>query len=67
VGGYSEKLTLTPFLTDICPPPRLVAFGRFAGIAGMIDILQGVGQNLLAQGYSTPFLNSPSTYMSVTR
>lgn len=42
---------------------RLVAFGRYAGMAGFVDILQGVGQHLLARGYSTPFLNSPSTFM----
>lgn len=42
---------------------RLVYFGRFAGVAGMVDILQGLGQNLLARGYNTPFLWSPLTYM----
>lgn len=40
-----------------------MAFGRFAGIAGFIDILQGLGQNLLARGFNSPFLHSPSTYM----
>lgn len=43
--------------------PRLVAFGKYAGIAGMIDCLQGLGQRLLAEGYSTPFLNVPLAYM----
>jgi alpha-aminoadipic semialdehyde synthase len=43
--------------------PRLVAFGKYAGIAGMIDCLQGLGQRLLAEGYSTPFLNMPLSYM----
>jgi alpha-aminoadipic semialdehyde synthase len=42
---------------------RLVAFGKFAGVAGMINIFQAVGQQLLQSGYSTPFLNSPSSYM----
>jgi len=42
---------------------RLVAFGEFAGIAGMIDTFQAIGQQLLQSGYSTPFLNSPSSYM----
>ena len=42
---------------------RLVAFGKFAGIAGMINTFIGVGQQLLQSGYSTPFLNSPSSYM----
>ncbi|CAM9276121.1 unnamed protein product, partial [Ectocarpus fasciculatus] len=42
---------------------RLVAFGKYAGIAGMIDAFQGLGQRLLAEGYSTPFLNVPLSYM----
>ena len=42
---------------------RLVAFGRYAGIAGMIDGLQALGRRLLASGYSTPFLNCPPAYM----
>ena len=42
---------------------RLVAFGEFAGIAGMVDTFQAIGQQLLQSGYSTPFLNSPSSYM----
>ena len=48
------------------PPKRLVAFGEFAGMAGMIDILQGLGQQLLLSGnetYSTPFLSCPLSYM----
>lgn len=43
--------------------PRLVAFGAYAGRAGMIDGLQGLGLRLLAEGYSTPFLHVPNTYM----
>lgn len=43
--------------------PRLVAFGGYAGRAGMIDGLQGLGLRLLAEGYSTPFLHMPNTYM----
>eukprot|EP00814_Leptocylindrus_danicus_P000399 CAMPEP_0116031078 /NCGR_PEP_ID=MMETSP0321-20121206/17276_1 /TAXON_ID=163516 /ORGANISM="Leptocylindrus danicus var. danicus, Strain B650" /LENGTH=1055 /DNA_ID=CAMNT_0003506087 /DNA_START=308 /DNA_END=3475 /DNA_ORIENTATION=- len=42
---------------------RLVTFGKYAGIAGMIDIFQAVGQKLLQNGFSTPFLNSPMCYM----
>jgi alanine dehydrogenase len=34
---------------------RLVFFGRFAGLAGMIDTLWTLGQRLLAQGIDTPF------------
>uniref|UniRef100_A0A0G4H8G7 Alanine dehydrogenase/pyridine nucleotide transhydrogenase N-terminal domain-containing protein n=1 Tax=Chromera velia CCMP2878 TaxID=1169474 RepID=A0A0G4H8G7_9ALVE len=46
---------------------RLVAFGEFAGMAGMVDFLWGLGQRLLVQGCSTPFLLiAPSyTYGSV--
>ena len=29
----------------------------------MIDGLQGLGQRLLAEGYSTPFLNIPTSHM----
>lgn len=50
--------THTPF-----PPCSVVAFGKFAGVAGMIDVFQAAGQQLLHKGYSTPFLNSPSSYM----
>mmetsp|Transcript_20113 Transcript_20113/g.36905 ORF Transcript_20113/g.36905 Transcript_20113/m.36905 type:complete len:741 (-) Transcript_20113:1128-3350(-) len=42
---------------------RLVAFGKYAGIAGMIDTLQCLGRRLLASGYSTPFLNCSSAYV----
>ena len=36
---------------------RVVAFGKYAGIAGMIDILHGVGVRLLALGHHTPFMH----------
>eukprot|EP00804_Cyclotella_cryptica_P020809 CCRYP_019250-RD/>CCRYP_019250-RD protein AED:0.09 eAED:0.09 QI:158/0.81/0.91/1/0.90/0.91/12/496/1041 len=42
---------------------RLVAFGKYAGIAGMIDTFQCLGRRLLASGYSTPFLNCPQAYI----
>ena len=42
---------------------RLVAFGKYAGIAGMIDTFQCLGRSLLAGGYSTPFLNVPPSYI----
>lgn len=35
---------------------RLVAFGKFAGNAGMVDILHGMGHRFLGLGYSTPFM-----------
>jgi alpha-aminoadipic semialdehyde synthase len=42
---------------------RCVYFGQFAGYAGMIDALRGLGEWLLSQGYSTPFLSIGSAYM----
>lgn len=36
---------------------RLVAFGKYAGVAGMINILHGLGLRLLALGHSTPFMH----------
>ncbi len=41
---------------------RLVFFGRYAGLAGMIDALHGYGQRLLAKGYETPFLQIKPAY-----
>lgn len=35
---------------------RQVAFGRFAGYAGMINCLHGVGLQLLRKGYRTPLV-----------
>jgi alpha-aminoadipic semialdehyde synthase len=42
---------------------RLVAFGKFAGIAGMLDFFRGMGERFLALGFSTPFLAIAATYM----
>lgn len=42
---------------------RLVAFGRFAGLAGSIDFIRGLGERFLSLGYSTPLLAMGSTYM----
>uniref|UniRef100_UPI00358EC73D alpha-aminoadipic semialdehyde synthase, mitochondrial isoform X2 n=1 Tax=Myxine glutinosa TaxID=7769 RepID=UPI00358EC73D len=36
---------------------RVVAFGKWAGIAGMIDILHGLGLRLLELGFNTPFMH----------
>ena len=41
----------------------LVAFGKYAGIAGMIDTFQCLGRRLLASGFSTPFLNCSPAYV----
>ncbi len=37
---------------------RLVLFSKFAGYAGMVDGLHGLGQRLLSLGYGNPFLVS---------
>ncbi|XP_022888117.1 alpha-aminoadipic semialdehyde synthase [Olea europaea var. sylvestris] len=42
---------------------RLLAFGKFAGRAGMVDFLHGLGQRYLNLGYSTPFLSLGASYM----
>ena len=45
-------------------PVRQVAFGTFAGRAGMIDALRMVGESFLKnKGVTTPFLNISSAYM----
>ena len=41
---------------------RLVAFGEFAGIAGVIDFLAGLGLLLLKRQIGTPFLNVDVSY-----
>ena len=35
---------------------RVVMFGKWAGYAGIIDIIHGLGLRLLALGHHTPFL-----------
>jgi alpha-aminoadipic semialdehyde synthase len=40
---------------------RLVAFGRYAGLAGGIDLFTNIGERLLSMGYSSPFLAVAST------
>eukprot|EP00897_Mesotaenium_endlicherianum_P005729 jgi/Mesen1/5184/ME000257S04454 len=42
---------------------RQVAFGEFAGRAGMIDFLRGLGERCLSLGLSTPLLALGSAYM----
>eukprot|EP00340_Litonotus_pictus_P008934 CAMPEP_0170517264 /NCGR_PEP_ID=MMETSP0209-20121228/3302_1 /TAXON_ID=665100 ORGANISM="Litonotus pictus, Strain P1" /NCGR_SAMPLE_ID=MMETSP0209 /ASSEMBLY_ACC=CAM_ASM_000301 /LENGTH=357 /DNA_ID=CAMNT_0010802459 /DNA_START=316 /DNA_END=1389 /DNA_ORIENTATION=+ len=44
-------------------PQRLVAFGRFAGIVGAIDFLQGLGDFLMHKKIYTPFLHTGYSYM----
>ena len=42
---------------------RLVAFGRYAGIAGAFDFLRGCGEFMLEKGYQTPLIHLGSAYM----
>ncbi|KAI3714455.1 hypothetical protein L6452_21409 [Arctium lappa] len=42
---------------------RLLAFGKFAGRAGLVDFLSALGRRYLSLGYSTPFLSLGSSYM----
>ncbi|GMY36530.1 alpha-aminoadipic semialdehyde synthase isoform X1 [Fagus crenata] len=42
---------------------RLLSFGIYAGRAGFIDFLHGLGQRYLSLGYSTPFLSLGASYM----
>jgi alpha-aminoadipic semialdehyde synthase len=44
---------------------RLVAFGRYAGIAGAVDFLRGIGEYMLEKKYQSFFVNIASTYMYV--
>ncbi len=41
---------------------RLIAFGRFAGIAGMIDTLWALGRRWEWEGYKTPFKHIKRAY-----
>ncbi len=41
---------------------RLIAFGKFAGQAGAIDFLKGLGEFVLQMGISTPFLHCNCAY-----
>lgn len=41
---------------------RLIAFGKYAGIAGAIDFLKGLGEYIMQMGISTPLLNANCSY-----
>lgn len=41
---------------------RLIFFGRYAGYAGMIDVLWSVGLRLRWEGFETPFINILRTF-----
>ncbi len=42
---------------------RLVSFGKFAGVAGTINILKGIGELLLSKNISTPFVFTKLAHM----
>ncbi len=44
---------------------RLVAFGKYAGYAGMVDCLHGLGVELLERGYRTPLLVCPLPVVAI--
>jgi alpha-aminoadipic semialdehyde synthase len=41
---------------------RLIAFGKYAGIAGAIDFLKGFGEYIMQMGINTPFLHCNCSY-----
>lgn len=41
---------------------RLIFFGRYAGIAGMVETLNALGQKLKLKGYQTPFEKVKQAY-----
>ena len=41
---------------------RLIAFGRYAGIAGALDFLKGLGEYIMQMGISTPLLSCNCAY-----
>ena len=52
------------YIQDPNPPKnRLIAFGRFAGMGGVIDYFRGLGLYLLKRNTSSPFLYVGSSYM----
>ena len=54
---YRSKTVFWKFYIYFIIGQRLVAFGKYAGIAGMIDILNGLGLRMLALGHHTPFMH----------
>jgi alpha-aminoadipic semialdehyde synthase len=59
---HAHSLSLFPGLI-LSGGQRLVAFGKYAGICGMIDCFRGLGARLLALGFSSPFMGVASSYM----
>lgn len=57
--AINRKITLLDYelFKDEISGERLVAYGQYAGISGMINCLHGLGYRLLQRGYRTPFVN----------
>jgi len=51
-----KKIRMIDYERICGPHGRLVKFGPYAGYAGMIDTLHGLGKALLMKGFATPFL-----------
>lgn len=57
LGGCGQRIRLLDYETMRNDKGlRVVAFGQYAGMAGMINILHGLGLRLLAFGHHTPFM-----------
>ncbi|CAL1408934.1 unnamed protein product [Linum trigynum] len=61
----AERVTLYDYELIVKPETgkRKLAFGNYAGRAGLVDFLHGLGQRYLSLGYSTPFLSLGASYM----
>lgn len=60
----SQNIHLVDYelMKDPATGKRLVAFGQFAGNAGMVDVLHGMGRRFLRYNHNTPFLVKRSPY-----
>lgn len=52
-----RNIRLVDYEKMVSDNQRVVAFGRYAGLAGFINILHGLGLRLLALGHHTPFMH----------
>ncbi|CAN1217016.1 Alpha-aminoadipic semialdehyde synthase [Linum perenne] len=61
----AERVTLYDYELIVKPETgkRKLAFGNYAGRAGLVDFLHGLGHRYLSMGYSTPFLALGASYM----
>ncbi|CAN0918320.1 Alpha-aminoadipic semialdehyde synthase [Linum grandiflorum] len=61
----AERVTLYDYELIVKPETgkRKLAFGNYAGRAGLVDFLHGLGHRYLTLGYSTPFLSLGASYM----